>query len=136
MKGFWEDFTFVQIAILVSLVATLAIVTIPNYRTFLCRSQQSEAKHILSQVHAVLHLFKAEHDQFTTLNHLIKSKRIQLKNDLKYEYFSVVTTDNSFVVQARGLDEKNNLNDVWTIDQDHNLINTTTICQKSSNKSE
>jgi len=118
-----RGFTLIELMIVVAIIGILAAIAIPNFLKYQCRAKQSEAKAQLGAIRTNEESYIVEYDRYS--NDLDKIG-FTLKGSTRYTY-SIVSADNTaFVAKAEGT--INNVQDVWTINQDSELINVTPGC--------
>jgi len=61
-----EGFTLIELMIVVAIIGILAVIAIPNFLKFQCKSKQSEAKTNLSGIFTAEKTFFGEYNTFTT----------------------------------------------------------------------
>ncbi len=112
--------------IVVAIIGILAAIAIPNFMNYQCKAKQSEAKSVLGNIRVAQEAYLAEYDTYTTDTGALG---VTLKGDSRYTYTVDPATETAFTATAEATGLKGSNDDVWTINQDGTLTNTTNACQ-------
>ncbi len=113
-----SGFTFIELCVVLAIVAILAAIAIPSYRKYVTESKMSYAKTQLKAMALSEELYHSKHHTYT-------DDKTKLKNwlDTYGPYsFSIESAGNStFTIKAQGNIDGDATLDVWTIDETGNL---------------
>ena len=125
---FLKGISWIEIVVLVGILISLVVMTVPRYQIFQCRAKQSEARFELARIHSAEKLYYAKYGRYVAFEELLKRERI-LPNDRFYRYESAADlTANTFLIQAEGRSGTQVEGDVWTVDQEKKLVNSHNVC--------
>lgn len=128
-----KGFTLIELMIVVVIIGILAALAIPRFMQATTKSKQSEAKQILKQVYTMERTYRQEKGLYwaggpadSSLGGALATLGVEIMPTALYSYSITAVAGTSFLATATatGLDD-DPTNDVWTIDQNGNLQNTT-----------
>ncbi|MFQ5608212.1 MAG: type IV pilin protein [Candidatus Zixiibacteriota bacterium] len=128
-----KGFTLIELMIVVVIIGILAALAIPRFMQATTKSKQSEAKQILKQVYTMERTFRQENGVYwaggpadSANGAVLAPLGVEIMPTALYSYTIAATAGTSFLATATatGLDDDATA-DVWTIDQNGNLQNTT-----------
>ena len=116
-----QGFSLLEMMIVVAIIATLMTLAYPRLEQYLVSSRQTEAKLNLTAIYTAQKIFHASNLKYAeTLNDL----GVALAEDEAALYDYALEADtSSFIATATGNIDDDAPNDVWTIDENKNLIN-------------
>ncbi len=129
-----EGFTLIELMIVVAIIGILAAIAIPNFLNYQCKSKQSEAKQSLGTIAKNQEAYFAEHDGYADTTAKLG---FEVKGDTQRYTYSIVrdnaATPPTYTATATslapGIKAGGAGDDVWEMDQELNLENTTNACQ-------
>lgn len=128
-----KGFTLIELMIVVVIIGILAALAIPRFMQATTKSKQSEAKQILKQIYTMERTYRQENGVYwaggpgdSSTPNALTTIGVQIMPTALYSYTIAATAGTSFLATATatGLDD-DATNDVWTMDHNGNLINTT-----------
>ena len=112
--------SLMEVMIVVVIIGILAALAYPNLEKYLKRARQTEAKTNLSAIYTAQKIYFSLHQSYVEdINELDLSLA---QGDL-YTFTIQEASTSTFKAQAEGNIDDDAL-DIWTIDQDKNLLNT------------
>ena len=118
-----KGFTLIELMIVVVIIGILAALAIPRFMQATTKSKQSEAKQLLKQIYTMERAYRQETGSYSLDLNTI-GVEIMAGNRYAYVVTSTDLTAN-FLCTATGNLDDDAVEDVWTIDQDGTLDNTT-----------
>jgi Tfp pilus assembly protein PilE len=103
----------------------VALIAVPNFMKFQCRSKQSEARGNLKALYLAEEAHRAAADTFSTDTRVIEFTPRGQK--LRYTYTVLSATKDAFSAEARGTGDMKG--DVWTIDETNTLTSVSNSCR-------
>ena len=108
-----------EVMIVVVIIGILAALAYPNLEKYLKRARQTEAKTNLSAIYTAQKIYFSLHQSYAEdINELDLSLAQGLYK------FTMEASKNTFKAQAEGNIDDDDALDIWTIDQDKDLLNT------------
>jgi prepilin-type N-terminal cleavage/methylation domain-containing protein len=118
-----NGFTLIELLITIAIMGALAVIALPQYSTYVARARQQDAKAQLMAVQQAQEVYKLQYGSYTsTVSALTGWKATQGRYAFS---ITSVTAGTSFAAQASGNIDSDATIDVWTIDQNGTLLNTT-----------
>jgi len=125
-----KGFTLIELMIVVVIIGILAALAIPRFMTATTRSKQSEAKGILKQVYTMQHAYRQANGLYgdggvtAVAGGAFTLIGVEVMVGARYSYVMVAAANTFTCTGTANLDD-DATNDVWTIDETGNLLNTT-----------
>jgi len=126
-----KGFTLIELMIVVVIIGILAALAIPRFMRSTTKAKQSEAKQLLKQVYTMQRAYRQEHDLYTcdgatasaAAPNAFAAIGVEVGSTARYTYVMVAAA-NTFTCTATANLDDDAANDVWTINQDGTLTNT------------
>ena len=116
----FHGFSLMEVMIVVVIIGILAALAYPNLEKYLKRARQTEAKTNLSAIYTAQKIYFSLHQSYVDdINEL----DLSLAQGL-YTFTIQEASKNTFKAQAKGNIDDDDALDIWTIDQNKNLLNT------------
>ena len=119
-----NGFTLIELMIVVALIGILSAIAIPNFMNFVCKSKQIEAKKNLGTLRSCEEAYRATYDSYGSD---LDKIAFTFSGTSMYTYTFIVKTKSSYTAQAKRTIKEQD--DIWTIDQNGVLINTSNACR-------
>ncbi len=127
-----KGFTLIELMIVVVIIGILAALAIPRFMQATTKSKQSEAKQLLKQVYTMQRAYRQEFDTYACNGitadadnpNTFATIGVEIQSSARYSYVMTAAA-NTFTCVATGNLDDDATNDVWQIDQDGALTNTT-----------
>ncbi|MEL0341723.1 MAG: prepilin-type N-terminal cleavage/methylation domain-containing protein [Deltaproteobacteria bacterium] len=116
----FHGFSLMEVMIVVVIIGILAALAYPNLEKYLKRARQTEAKTNLSAIYTAQKIYFTLHQSYAEdINEL----DLSLVQGDPYT-FTMEASKSTFKAQAEGNIDDDDALDIWTIDQDKDLLNT------------
>ncbi len=116
-----NGFSLIEVMVVVAIIGILATLAIPEFTGWIATSKQTEAKTNLMALYTAQKIYFASNQKYATA---LKDLAFEIPQDTKYTYIIDAKT-NTFTITAESNLDDDATNDVWTVDQDKKLLNTT-----------
>ena len=115
-------FSLIEIMIVVVIIGILATMAYPSLEKYLQRSKQTEAKTNLTAIYTAQKLYFAENQKYASNTAALP---IELQTSGMLYTYTISVQSSSFTATATGNLDDDNTKDIWTINQNKSLQNTT-----------
>ena len=126
-----KGFTLIELMIVVVIIGILAALAIPRFMKATAKSKQSEAKQILKQVYTMQRTYRQANDTYgdagvtAAADGEFPDIGVDIMASAIYSYTMTTADADGFLCTATGNIDDDDVNDVWTIDNEGDLLNTT-----------
>lgn len=115
-------FTLIEMLITMVLMGIIAAIALPQYTRYIAQSRQQDAKGQLMAIRQAQEIYKLQYGTYTAVTAGLTGWQSPVG---RYTFAVTSATATTFSASATGNIDGDATNDVWTIDQDGNLQNTT-----------
>jgi prepilin-type N-terminal cleavage/methylation domain-containing protein len=119
-----RGFTLIELLVAMVIMAIIAVIAIPNYQRKVSETRQNQAKAHLMAIAQTMEMYKLQYGTYAA-SLTNGNFAWAAPSDSKYTFSLPVHTTITFTAQASGNIDGDATSDVWTIDQDSTLTNTT-----------
>jgi len=123
-----KGFTLIELMIAVVIIGILAALAIPRFMSATTKAKQSEAKGILKQIYTMQRTYFQQEDVYLAAADNADANwatlGVEISTEAAYVYSCAITASTFTATATANLDD-DATNDVWTIDEDGVLTNTT-----------
>lgn len=117
-----DGFTLIELLITIAVMGIIVMIALPQYSKYVAKSRQQDAKAQLMAVRQAQEIYKVQYGTYTTATANLSGWK---GTSGKYTFAVTAATATTFSASATGNIDGDATDDVWTIDQDGNLLNTT-----------
>ncbi len=116
-----QAFTLIELLITIAVMGIIVMVALPQYSKYVAKSRQQDAKAQLMAVRQAQEIYKVQYGGYTTATANLSGWK---SASGRYTFAVTAATATAFSASATGNIDSDATNDVWTMDQDGNLVNT------------
>jgi prepilin-type N-terminal cleavage/methylation domain-containing protein len=117
-----SGFTLIEMLITIAVMGAIAVIALPQYSKYVAKSRQQDAKGQLMAIRQAQEVYKLQYGSYTTATVGLSG----WVNTLGSYTFAITAADTTtFSASATGNIDGDATLDVWTIDQDGAMPNTT-----------
>ena len=120
MKG--RGFTLIELLITMAILAIVVSIALPTYTRYVARARQEDARVQLTAIRQAQEIYKLQYTTYTNQIALLSGWKT---TSGRYTFSVTAFGPATFAAQATGNIDGDVTQDVWTMDQDGNLLNTT-----------
>jgi len=121
MKKRKSGFTLIELLVTIAVMSAIVMIALPQYSKYVAKSRQQDAKAQLMAVRQAQEIYKVQYGSYTAATASLSGWK---GTSGKYTFAVTAATATAFSASATGNIDSDGTNDVWTMDQDGNLINT------------
>jgi prepilin-type N-terminal cleavage/methylation domain-containing protein len=115
-------FTLIELLITMAVAAIVMSIALPTYSRYIARARQEDARVQLTAVRQAEEMYKLQYGTYTDHTELLSGWKA---TSGRYAFFITRFGTIVFTAQATGNIDGDATVDVWTMDQEGNLVNTT-----------
>jgi prepilin-type N-terminal cleavage/methylation domain-containing protein len=115
-------FTLIEMLITIAVMGAIVMIALPQYSRYIAKSRQQDAKGQLMAIRQAQEIYKLQYGTYTTVTAVLTGWRSTAG---RYTFAVTAADATTFSASATGNVDTDATNDVWTMDQDGNLVNTT-----------
>jgi Tfp pilus assembly protein PilE len=116
-----------------AIIGILNAVAIPDYQLYRCKGYQNEAVNSLKNIHTAAEAYRIDFHVYPDSIEKVEMAGWSAEPDAKYHYAIIVANGDTFLATATskepGIVDGGEGDDVWTINQDGELVNSVNACQ-------
>ena len=116
-----NGFTLIELLITIAVMSVIVMIALPQYSKYVAKSRQQEAKAQLMAVRQAQEIYKFQSGTYTTVTANLSGWK---GTSGRYTFALTAAGAATFSASATGNIDSDATNDVWTIDQDGSLLNT------------
>jgi type IV pilus assembly protein PilE len=114
-------FTLIELLITIAVMCTIVVIALPQYSSYIAKSRQQDAKGQLMAIRQAQEVYKLQYGAYTAVTASLTGWQNTLG---KYTFAVTAAGATTFSASATGNIDNDGTNDVWTMDQDGYLVNT------------
>jgi prepilin-type N-terminal cleavage/methylation domain-containing protein len=115
-------FTLIELLITMAVAAIVMSIALPTYSRYVARARQEDARVQLTAIRQAEEMYKLQYGTYTDQAALLSGWKA---TSGRYAFFITGFGTIAFTAQATGNIDGDATVDVWTMDQEGNLVNTT-----------
>jgi type IV pilus assembly protein PilE len=117
-----RGFTLIELLITMAIMAIVVSIALPMYTRYVARARQEDARVQLTAIRQAQEMYKLQYSAYTDQTALLSGWKA---TSGKYAFSITGFSSTTFAAQADGNIDGDAIHDIWSIDQDGNLNNTT-----------
>ncbi len=117
-----RGFTLIEMLVTIAVMSALVVIALPQYSKYVAKARQPDAKGQLMAIAQAQEIYKLQYGTYTAVTGDLPGWVDTLG---RYTFAITSATATAFSATATGNIDSDATNDVWTIDQDGALLNTT-----------
>jgi prepilin-type N-terminal cleavage/methylation domain-containing protein len=116
-----RGFTLIELLITMAVMTIVISISLPMYTRYVARSRQEDARVQLTAIRQAQEMYKLQHGAYTNQTALLSGWKT---TSGRYAFSITGFGAAVFTAQATGNIDSDTTQDMWTMDQDGNLVNT------------
>jgi prepilin-type N-terminal cleavage/methylation domain-containing protein len=117
-----NGFTLIEMLVTVAVMSAIVVIALPQYSRYVAKARRPDAQGQLMAIRQAQEIYKLQYGTYTTATGALSG----WQNTVGKYTFAIIAADaTTFSASATGNIDGDATNDVWTIDQDGALNNTT-----------
>lgn len=117
-----RGFTLIELLVAMAIMAIVISISLPMYTRYVARARQEDARVQLTAIRQAQEMYKLQYGGYTNQAALLSGWK---ETSGRYAFSITGFGATIFTAQATGNIDSDSTQDVWTMDQDGNLVNTT-----------
>jgi prepilin-type N-terminal cleavage/methylation domain-containing protein len=117
-----SGFTLIEMLVTMAVMSAIAVIALPQYSRYVAKARQPDAQGQLMAIRQAQEIYKLQYGTYTTATGGLSGWQNTVG---KYTFAITAATATTFGASATGNIDGDATLDVWTIDQDSTLLNTT-----------
>ena len=116
-----SGFTLIEMLITIAVMGAIVMIALPQYSKYVAKSRQQDAKAQLMAVQQAQEIYKLQYGTYTTVTANLSGWKA---TSGRYTFAVTAAAATTFNASATGNIDGDATDDVWTINQDGSLLNT------------
>jgi prepilin-type N-terminal cleavage/methylation domain-containing protein len=117
-----RGFTLIELLITMAILAIVVSIALPMYTRYVARARQEDARVQLTAIRQAQEMYKLQYNTYTDQTSLLSGWKA---TSGRYAFSITGFSPTTFAAQADGNIDGDATHDIWTIDQEGSLNNTT-----------
>jgi prepilin-type N-terminal cleavage/methylation domain-containing protein len=117
-----NGFTLIEMLVTIAVMSLIVVIALPQYSRYVAKARQPDAQGQLMAIRQAQEIYKLQYGTYTSATAGLSGWQNTVG---RYTFTITAASATTFGASATGNIDSDATNDVWTIDQDGTLLNTT-----------